>query len=88
MSRCAAKTTIPTVECKVIGHIDWNGFIADFMKAIHIIEIKPEGLGSYIEFFTFSLIVVSVCSFGMSLNFKSLKRGALAPDFLPLGATI
>ena len=27
----------PTVECKVIGNIDWNGFINDFMKEIHII---------------------------------------------------
>ena len=23
----SAKTTIPTVECKVIGNIDWDGFI-------------------------------------------------------------
>ena len=37
-----AKTTIPTVECKVIGNIDWDGFINDFMKEIHIIEIKPK----------------------------------------------
>ena len=33
------KTTIPTVECEVIGNIDWNCFIHDFMKEIHIIEI-------------------------------------------------
>ena len=32
---------MPTVECKVIGNIDWNGFINDFMKEIHIIEVKP-----------------------------------------------
>ena len=30
-------------ECKVIGNIDWNGFINDFMKEMHIIEIKPKG---------------------------------------------
>ena len=36
----SAKTTIPTVECKVIRNIDWDGFINDFMKEIHIIEIK------------------------------------------------
>ena len=34
----SAKTTIPIVECKVIGNIDWNGFIHDFMKEIHIIK--------------------------------------------------
>ena len=39
----SAKTTIPTVECKVIRNIDWDGFINDFMKEIHIIEIKPKG---------------------------------------------
>ena len=38
----SAKTTIPTVECKVIGNIDWDGFINNFMKEIHIIEIKPK----------------------------------------------
>ena len=38
----SAKTTIPTVECEVIGNIDWNCFIHDFMKEIHIIEIKPK----------------------------------------------
>ena len=32
----SAKTTIPTVECKVIRNIDWDGFINDFMKEIHI----------------------------------------------------
>ena len=36
----SAKTTIPTVEYKVIGNIDWNCFINDFIKVIHIIEIK------------------------------------------------
>ena len=30
-------------ECKVIRNIDWDGFINDFMKEIHIIEIKPKG---------------------------------------------
>ena len=34
----SAKTTIPTVECEVIGNIEWNCFIHDFMKEIHIIE--------------------------------------------------
>ena len=37
----SAKTTIPTVECKVIGNIDRNGFINDFMKEIHI-RTRPE----------------------------------------------
>ena len=35
----SAKTTIPTVECKVIGNIDWDGFINYFMKEIHIIDL-------------------------------------------------
>ena len=39
----SAKTTIPTVECEVIGNIDRNCYIHDFMKEIHIIEIKPKG---------------------------------------------
>ena len=39
----SAKTTIPTVEWKVIGFIDWDGFLNDFMKEIHTIEIKPKG---------------------------------------------
>ena len=26
--------------CKVVGHIYWNGFINNFMKEIHIIEIQ------------------------------------------------
>ena len=41
----SAKTTIPTVECKLIWNIEWDrdGFINDFMKEIHIIEIKPKG---------------------------------------------
>ena len=38
----SAKTTIPIVECKVIGNIDWDGFRNNFMKEIHIIEIKPK----------------------------------------------
>ena len=36
----SAKTTIPTVECKVIWNIDRDGFINDFMKEIYTIEIK------------------------------------------------
>ena len=39
----SANTTISTVECKVIWNIDWDGIINDFMKEIHIIEIKPKG---------------------------------------------
>ena len=38
----SAKTTISTVECKVIGNIDWNGFINNLMENIHIIKIKPK----------------------------------------------
>ena len=31
----SAKTNIPTVECKVIGNIEWNGFIKENpLKAI------------------------------------------------------
>ena len=30
----SAKTTIPTVECKVIGNIDWNGFYKRFYERI------------------------------------------------------
>ena len=30
---------VSAVWCKVIGKIDWNGFINDFMKNIDIIEI-------------------------------------------------
>ena len=36
-----AKATISIITCKVVGHIYWNGFINNFMKEIHIIEIKP-----------------------------------------------
>ena len=39
----SVKTTIPTVECEVIGNIDWDGFIYDLMEDIQIIEIKPKG---------------------------------------------
>ena len=39
----SAKANIPTVECKVIRNIDWDGFINDFMKEIHIIKIKLKG---------------------------------------------
>ena len=41
----SAKTTIPTVECKVIRNIDHgmeDGFINDFIKEIYIIEYKPK----------------------------------------------
>ena len=30
-------------HCRVIGNIDWDGFINNFMKKIHIIEINPKG---------------------------------------------
>ena len=36
------------IKCKVVGHIYWNGFINNFMKEIHIIEIKPTEKGKYI----------------------------------------
>ena len=37
-----AKMTVSIMKSKiVIGHIDWNGFINNFKKEIHIIEIKP-----------------------------------------------
>ena len=39
----SVKTTITTVECKVIRNADWDGLINDFMKEIHIIEIEPIG---------------------------------------------
>ena len=39
----SVKTTIPTVECQVIGNIDCDGFIYDLMEDIQIIEIKPKG---------------------------------------------
>ena len=29
-------------RCKVIGNIDWNGFINDFMKNTDIINITPK----------------------------------------------
>ena len=32
-----AKTCFSTLKFKVIGHNDWDGFIDDFMKAIHMI---------------------------------------------------
>ena len=35
------KTTISIMKCKIVGPIYWNGFINNFMKEIHIIEIKP-----------------------------------------------
>ena len=35
-----AKATISIITCKVVGHIYWNGLINNFMKEIHIIEIK------------------------------------------------
>ena len=52
----SAKTTTPTVECKVIRNIDWDGFINDFMENIHIIEIKPKGDGKYIKLLTSTYI--------------------------------
>ena len=33
-----AKTIISIIKSKIV---DWNGFINNFMKGIHIIEIKP-----------------------------------------------
>ena len=38
---CTAKTTISEIKSKIFGQIDRNGFINNFMKEIHIIEIKP-----------------------------------------------
>ena len=32
-----AKTTISIIKSKIVGHIDWNVFINNFMKNIHII---------------------------------------------------
>ena len=43
LSRRFGKTTIPTVECKVMVILTGMVFINDFMKEIHVIEIKPEG---------------------------------------------
>ena len=41
------KTTISTIKCKVVRHIDWDGFINNFMKDIHIIEIKLKKYKGY-----------------------------------------
>ena len=51
-----AKATISIITCKVVGHIYWNGFINNFMKEIHIIEIEPTELGKYNNLLTFSYI--------------------------------
>ena len=53
----SAKTTIPTVERKVIGNIDWNGFINDFMKEIYIKKIR-----NYVK-------IMFECSFAVALVF-------------------
>ena len=46
-----------TINCKVVGHIDWNGFINNFMKETHIIEIKHNiEKWKYINLLTFSYI--------------------------------
>ena len=40
----SAKTTIPTVGCKVIGNIDWDGFINNFMRFISLkLNLKDKG---------------------------------------------
>ena len=36
----SAKTTIPTVECEVIGNIDWNCFIHDFIYSLNKILLS------------------------------------------------
>ena len=41
MRTAKATISITNTTCKVVGHIYWNSFINNFMKEIHIIEIKP-----------------------------------------------
>ena len=67
-----------TVECNVIGNIDWNGFIHDLMKDIHIIAfaIKPEGYGRYIHLLTFTYVNL------MRVGFFLLRENPLNSFFL------